>query len=117
MRPRDTASSIDVFHLRPPFREFWRWWGFFALFPLITLVPAAPFGGWRDNLMWGLLFLLWAPLFFWSGLRPMRVWLKRPKPVWLFFLLSMVAPFALSFAVSALFGLAGLFEPCCPKGQ
>ena len=87
------------------------------MFPFIGLVPNAPFGGWLDNLMWGLLFLIWVPLFFWSGLRPMRVWLQRPKPVWLFFLLWMVAPFALTFAVSALFRLVGLFASCCPNGQ
>ena len=87
------------------------------MFPFIALVPDAPFGGWLDNLMWGLLFLVWMPLFFWSGLRPMRVWLQRPKPVWLFFVPWLVVPSALAAAVAALLGLVGFYEPCCAAAQ
>jgi hypothetical protein len=39
----------------------------------------------------------------------MQVWIQRPRPVWLFFVLWMVVPFALLFAVSALVRLAGLW--------
>jgi hypothetical protein len=96
-------------HLRAPFRQFWRWWSFWALFPFILVLPegiVTAFGGW-------LVSLIWMPLFFWSGLRPMQVWLQRPKPVWLFFVLWMVVPVALAAAVAALLLLVGPYEPCC----
>ena len=65
------------------------------MFPFMFVLPHATltaFGGWLLNLMW-------MPLFFWSGLRPMRVWLQRPKPVWMFFVLWMGVPFVLFIAV------------------
>ena len=83
------------------------------MFPFIVVLPEGiltAFGGWLAS-------LVWIPLFFWSGLRPMRVWMRRPKPVWLFFVLWMVVPFALAAAVVALLRLVGLYEPCCGAAQ
>jgi hypothetical protein len=93
-------------HLRAPFRQFWRWWSFWTFFPFVQFLPegiVTAFGGY-------LVILIWMPLFFWSGLRPMRVWLERPKPVWLFVVLWMVVPFALAAAVSVLLRLVGLYD-------
>ena len=96
--PETSADS----HLRRPFRAFGRWWTFWALFPFVPVLPeriVTAFGGWAFN-------LVWMPLFFWSGLRPMRLWMQRPKPVWLCFL-WMGVPFLLFILVTAALRLVG----------
>lgn len=97
-------SDPPSLHLRAPFRQFWRWWAFWALFPLMAVLPERRLTG---AARW-LVILVWIVLFFWSARRPMQVWLQRPKPVWLFFVLWMVVPFALAVPVSVLLRLAGL---------
>ena len=91
------ATSIPPIRLRAPFRAFWYWWGFWALSPVLGSLAerAAGFGRWPLALG----FML---CFFWSGSGPIRVWIQRPRPVWLFFVLWMFVPLALSVAVAAL---------------
>jgi hypothetical protein len=58
------------------------------LFPFVFALPLpmlTAFGGWLFN-------LIWVPPFLWSGVRPIRVWMQRPRPMWLFFLLLLVVP-------------------------
>jgi hypothetical protein len=101
----NASPDSSVFRLTPPFQPFWRWWAFWALFPLLFLLPypwLLLYGGWLFNLMW-------IPLMFWSGLRPMRVWLQGPRPVWLFFVLALVVPLLLFAVVGAgVWGVVGL---------
>lgn len=99
-------------HLRRPLRAFGRWWAYWALFPLLlTLMPDSPLA----FVAWG---LISTPLFFWTGLRPMRLWIQRPRPVWLFFVLWMGVPMALFVLVSAGMRLAGLTDvPCCREAR
>jgi hypothetical protein len=92
------ATSIPPIRLRAPFRPFWYWWGFWLLLPVIG-PPAERVSVGFARWLWALAFIL---LFFWSALGPMRVWVQRPKPVWLFFVLWMVVPVAL-FMLSPLF--------------
>ena len=74
------------------------------MFPLLGFLE-----NWVAGFMRWVVFVAWGLVFFWPARRPMQVWLQRPKPVWLFFVLWMVVPFALSIAVSALMRLVWLW--------
>ena len=101
----ERITSIPALRLRAPFRPFWLWWGFSAvLFPLLGVLVERLSAGFTQ---W-LAMLTFMVSFFWSARGPMQVWLQRPKPVWLFFVLFVVPPFALGIAVSGLLGWIGL---------
>ena len=92
-------------HLRHPWPAFGRWWTYWALLPLVTILPASR-GNW-------VLTLVGVPLFFWSGLRPMRLWMHRPRPAWLFFVLWLIVPFVLFLLLGAALRAIGLSNPSC----
>jgi hypothetical protein len=79
------------------------------LFPLVDLLPDSPV----TVAVW---WLVVAPLFFWTGLRPMRLWMHRPRPAWLFFVLWMGVPMLIFVLVGAGMRLIGLIDvPCCKE--
>ena len=101
----ERITSVPAVRLRAPFRRFWFWWGFWAvLFPLLGVLVERLSAGFTQWL--GILMLMVS--FFWSAREPMQVWLQRPKPVWLFFVLFVVPPFALVIAVWGLLRWIGL---------
>ena len=89
------------YQLRHPLRTFGRWWTYFALFPFFALLPdsmVTRIGWW----------LIAVPSFFWSAARPLELWMHRPRPVWLFFILWMGVPVVLAMLVAAMLRMLGL---------
>ena len=110
-----TASSPPEispdYQLRRPLRAFGRWWAYWAFFPLADLLPDS---GFTIAFWW----LVGVPLFFWTGLRPMRLWMHSPTPAWLFFVLWMGVPFLMLLLTGAGLRMLGLLtDSCCGPAQ
>ena len=109
--PTTVQSSVSAspniapdHHLRRPLPAFGRWWAYWALiFPVVSVLPDSPF----TIVAW---WLVGVPLFFWTGLRPLRLWMHRPKPAWLFFVLWMGVP---SVRLPVEIGVIRLFYSFC----
>jgi hypothetical protein len=80
--------------------------GHWFLFPFVSQLPDSPF----TIAAW---WLVCVPLFFWTGLRPMRVWMHRPRPTWLSFVLRLGVPMLLFVLVGAGIRLIGLTGATC----